>query len=208
MKIKLFCNVCIFYFCSVLLSSCATKLPVQAVTLMQQISDEGTRMHKLNVAYVNKVFNEKTTDINIFIDKEYLPELVKNIQKQIAGTAVDMNKEWPTVIQKLTPQVNGVKDSLQQTLTNNKFKILFALNQDYTFFKQACDAEINLLSSAAKLNEEKRQIFDGLLKKISADKIDASKLEQVLDNYLKKGSTISAKILNFQNDIDALFQNN
>ncbi|MEP6711918.1 MAG: hypothetical protein ABJA37_05870 [Ferruginibacter sp.] len=197
----------IFLGAALLLSSCATKIPVQSVTLMQQITNEGTRMHKINVAYVNKVFNEKTADINFFIDKEYLPEMIKNIQKQVAGTSIDMNKEWPAVIQKLTPQINATKDSLQQALMNSKFKVITKLNEDYEVFLQACTAEINLLSSAVKLNEEKRQIFDGLVKKISGDKIDAAKLEQILDNYLQKGSSVSGKILNFQNDIDNLLHN-
>ncbi len=164
-------------------------------------------MHKINVAYVNKVFNEKTADINFFIDKEYLPEMIKNIQKQITGMGIDMNKEWPAVIEKLTPQINATKDSLQQALLNNKFKVITKLNQDFDLFIQACNAETNLLSSAVKLNEEKRQIFDGLVKKISGDKMDAAKLEQILDSYLQKGSSVSAKILNFQTDIDNLLHN-
>lgn len=207
MKAKYFSYLFIFCCGLVFLNSCATRIPVQSVTLMQQITNEGTRMHKINVAYVNKVFNEKTADINFFIDKEYLPEMIKNIQKQITGMGIDMNKEWPAVIQKLTPQINATKDSLQQALLNNKFKVITKLNQDYDVFMQACNAEINLLSSAVKLNEEKRQIFDGLVKKISGDKMDAAKLEQILDSYLQKGSSVSAKILNFQTDIDNLLHN-
>ncbi len=203
MKSKYFISL-LLYSCSLLLNSCAPKLPPQAVGLMQQISNEVDRMHKLNLAYVNKAFSEKMEDVNVFIEKEYTPEMIKNIQKQIAGVNIDMNKEWPTVVQKLSPQISATKDSLQKALVENRIRIISKLNEDYNILKQACDAEMNLLSSAVKLSETNRQVYDGLIKKISGNKLDAPKLEQALNGYLQKGSSVAGMILNLQENMNAI----
>jgi hypothetical protein len=189
---------------SLLIQSCAPKLPPQAVSLMQQISNEVDRMHKLNLAYVNKTFSEKMEDVNLFIEKEYTPELIKNVQKQIAGVNIDMNKEWPAIVQKLSPQISATKDSLQKALVDNRIRIISKLNDDYNILKQACDAELNLLSSAVKLSETNRQVYNGLIQKISGNKLDAPKLEQALNGYLQKGSSVAGMILNLQENINTI----
>lgn len=193
-----------FVSLSLMIHSCTPKLPPQSVSLMQQISNEVDRMHKLNLAYVNKTFTQKMDEVNEFIDKEYTPEMIRNIQKQIAGVNVDMNKEWPAVIQKLSPQISATKDSLQKALVDNRIRIISKLNEDYSILKQACDAELNLLSSAVKLNETNRQVFDGLIRKISNDKLNPSKLEQALNGYLKKGSSVATMILNLQENMNTI----
>ncbi len=203
MKSKYLISLLLYSF-SLLINSCAPKLPPQAVSLMQQISNEVDRMHKLNLAYVNKAFSEKMEDVNVFIEKEYTPEMIRNIQKQIAGVNIDMNKEWPSVIQKLSPQISATKDSLQKALVENRIRIITKLNDDYNILKQACDAELNLLSSAVKLSETNKQVLNGLISKISGNKLDASKLEQALNGYLQKGSSVAGMILNLQENINTI----
>jgi len=180
--------------------SCA-KLPVQSVNLMQQIKDEGQRMHKLNIAYVNLVFGNKNDEVDSFMKKEYIPEFLGRIKQGIEenDTKIDMNEQWPQIFPKIVPVINAVRDSLRTALLINKGKIITKLNDDYELYKQACDAEIGLLSSATKLNNSTRQIFNSLVGKVTGNKTDLSMLEQKLDGFLQKGESIAQKIL-FLND--------
>ncbi len=180
----------------VCLNSCA-KLPVQSVQLMQQIKDEGQRMHKLNMAYVNMVFEKNNAEIDSFMNKEYIPSMISSIKKSFDenDTKIDMNKQWPQIFPKIVPVVYGVRDSLRMALAENRAKIISKLNEDYEFYRQACDAEIGLLSSATKLNNTTRQIFNTLLTKVSGNKTDLTSLEKKLDGFLQQGESIAQKIL-------------
>jgi hypothetical protein len=179
-------------------ASCA-KLPLQSVNLMQQIKDEGQRMHKLNIAYVNLLFDSKTAAVDSFMKQEYIPEFISNIKKGIDANGIDMSEEWPEVFPKIVPVINAVRDSLRTALVINKQKIVSKLNEDYEFYRQACDAQIGLLSSATKLNNSSKQVFNTLAAKITGNKIDLAMLEQKLNGFLKEGDNIAQKIL-FIND--------
>ncbi len=183
-------------FFTACLYSCA-KLPVQSVQLMQQIKDEGQRMHKLNMAYVNMVFEKNNAEIDSFMNKEYIPGFISSMKKSIDenDTKIDMNKQWPQIFPKIVPVVNSVRDSLRMALAENRNKIIVKLQEDYEFYRQACDAQIALLSSATKLNNTTRQIFNTLLTKVSGNKTDLSQLEKKLDGFLQQGESISQKIL-------------
>lgn len=176
--------------------SCA-KLPVQSVSLMQQIKDEGQRMHKLNVAYINLLFENKNAEADSFMEKEYIPEYISNIKRLMDenDTRIDMNENWQEIFPKIIPVVNAVRDSLRTALLNNKNKIITKLNEDYDLYKQACDAQIALLSSATKINNTTRQIINSIAGKITGNKTDLSMLEQRLEGFLQKGETIAQKIL-------------
>jgi hypothetical protein len=180
------------------MASCA-KLPVQSVNLMQQIKDEGQRMHKLNIAYVNLMFDSKNAAVDSFMKHEYIPEFIGNIKKGMDANGIDMSEQWTEVFPKMVPLVNAVRDSLRTALATNKQKVVGKLNEDYEFYKQACDAQIGLLSSAAKLNNTSKQIFNSLAGKITNNKIDLALLEQKLNGFLKEGDSIAQKIL-FIND--------
>ena len=190
------------------LVSC-TKLPVQSVNLMQQIKDEGQRMHKFNVAYVNLLFENKNAEVDSFMKNEYTPEFISKIKMGIEDndTKIDINELWPEILAKIIPQINGVRDSLRSALLTNKEKIITRLNTDYEFYKQACDAQIGLLSSASKLNATNTQIYNSIAGKATGNKIDLSMLEQKLEGFLKKGDSISQIILGLNENVQTITGN-
>ncbi len=190
-------------FIILLLYSCA-KLPMQSVSLMQQIKDEGTRMHKLNLAYVNLVFENKKTAVDSFIENEYTPAYLKRVKELMDDNNVKVdNNNWQTFFPKIVPVINAARDSLQHALTENKTKLVEKLNEDFGFYKQACDAQIALLSSASKLNNASRQVFNTMASKITGGKTDLTMLEQRLDAVLNKGGSIAEKILGINEAIQA-----
>lgn len=205
---KLFIKAVAATIIIVLFASCA-KLPMQSVNLMQQIKDEGQRMHKLNLAYVNLVFERQNAEVDSFMKKEYIPEFLNNVKQGLDEneTKIDMNEHWPEIFPKIVPVINSVRDSLRMALLLNKGKIITMLNTDYEFYRQACDAQIGLLSSATKLNNSSRQIFNSLISKVTGNKTDLGTLEQKLDGFLKKGEGVAQKILFLNETVQTLTGN-
>ncbi len=187
-------------------SSCA-KLPVQSVNLMQQIKDEGTRMHKLNVAYVNLFFETKNAEVDSFIKKEYMPDILANVKKYAEQANINMNEKWPEFFVKLNPVINNVRDSLRTALAQNKNKIVTKLAENYAMYSQACNAQIDLLSSATKLNNTTRQIFNSTVTKLSGNKTDLGTLEKKLDGIILGSGTIAQKILTLNETVQSLIGN-
>lgn len=205
-------NKLFYLFCLVVCISCA-KIPMQSISLMQQIKNEGERMHKLNLAYVNKLFNDQSEAINLFIEKEYTPEYIREIKAEIKNKEdelsikIDMNKEWPNIVPKINKRVNAVKDSLVKVITLSQQLIVNKLNEDYQVYEQACETQLNLLTSAAKLNESGRQAANSILSKITNNKVNMNSLESTLNNYLQKGSNAGQMITSFQLAISNLLTN-
>jgi hypothetical protein len=202
MKAKLL-YVTMIIAAALLLHSCA-KLPVSSVSLMQQIKDEGTRMHKLNIAYVNMLFENKKAAVDSFIENEYTQAYIKRTKELMDGNNFKVdNTNWQSLLPKMLPVINAARDSLQNTLAENKNRLVEKLNEDYGYYKQACDAQIALLSSATKLNNASRQVFNSIAAKITGGKTDLTMLEQRLDGALKKGSSIAEKILGINEAVQA-----
>jgi hypothetical protein len=191
---------------TLLLLSCA-KLPVSSAALMQQIKDEGTRMHKLNIAYVNLFFETKNAEVDSFIKKEYMPDLLANVKKITEQSNINMNEKWPDFFIKLNPVINSVRDSLRTALVQNKNKITAKLTEDFMMYTQACDAQISLLSSATKLNNTTRQLFNNTVTKVSGNKLDLGTLEKKLDGILMSGNTVAQKILLLNDAVQTIIGN-
>lgn len=196
----------ILILCSLyLLSNGCARIPLQSVELMENISREGNQMHRLNVAFVNSLFNNRKAAIDTFIAKEYLPYFLNAIKKQIpAGT--DMNKEWPGLVEKVLPEVNLYRDSLQTALADSRKRILDKLEANHQLFQQACTAEKELLASAVKVNDKRKGVYNQF-KGLSNEKIDINRLEAILEEWLKKGGNAAGKITELHEEINDLFNN-
>src|SRR5687768_722369 len=100
------------------ITSCA-KMPIQAVELSHALKDEGQRMHEMNLALVDYVFNEKKHMINEFITKEYSPLLIENF-KTLLPAATDYKKDFLEIMQAINPRIDARRDSLLQVLQEQK----------------------------------------------------------------------------------------
>ena len=67
---------------TLVLSSCIS-IPKSTSTLSQDVLKEDNEMHQLNIALVNQLYAYKQKQINLFIEKEYTPELISNFEKQL-----------------------------------------------------------------------------------------------------------------------------
>lgn len=200
-RIFIFPLALLVFFISMLFSSCA-KLPVQSVSLVEAISEEGTRMHSINTALVNNLFANKRDQVDVFIRTEYTPAFISNFMKNVPpGT--DLQKELPDMINAMIPEINSRRDAMQAALEENRIKILDKLNKDYLIYELACMELKRLLESAAKVDKERTALI-AQVQNLAGTKIDIEKLENQLDNFILDAGEHSQKLVKLNEEINKL----
>lgn len=184
-------------------TSCA-KVPIQAVELSQALKDEGGRMHQMNLALVEYVFNEKKHLVNEFMTNEYTPELVKNVAAMLPAD-IDLKTELPEIIKAINPKIDARRDSLLGVLQEQKMAIVQQLNTDYKVYDEAFAVMQNLLLSASKLNSSRTSVYDDI-KKLSAGKIDLQGINNALDRFIKGGGSVGEKAILLTSTIQTLLK--
>lgn len=195
-------NVLIFVL-GIILSSCA-KVPISSINLMNTIQLEGKRMHELNTLFVNKMFDEKRNRIDTFIIKQYTPVLIENFVKKIPE-GIDYKSNLPKIIASIIPKINARRDSMQNVLESNRIKIIDKLNTDYFEYDNACVQMTALLSSAVKLEDERKRAI-GQLANISKNKIDFEKLGNTLDGFIQDAGSVAKSTSNLNTSINEILK--
>ena len=95
--------------CCLAMASCA-KMPIQAVELSHALKDEGQRMHEMNLALIDYVFNEKKHLIQEFIKTEYTPAVLENF-KTLVPASTDFKKDFLDIMQAINPRIDARRDS-------------------------------------------------------------------------------------------------
>lgn len=193
-------NVLIFAI-GFLFASCA-KIPIQSISLINNIQDEGKRMHTLNITLTNKIFSEKRNTIDDFIKKEYTPKMVAEFTKRIPDN-IDIKAELPNIIASILPKINARRDSMQSVLEGNRIKMLDKLNEDFLYYDSACIEMQNLLSSAVKLEYERKKII-AQATSITKNNIDFEKLEGTIDRFVKGSGDFGKDIVNLNESVNGI----
>jgi hypothetical protein len=193
--------ICLLYcFAAV---SCA-RIPIQAVELSQSLKDEGQRMHGMNLALVEYVFNEKKTLVNEFINTEYAPALIENF-KNLLPPGTDVKKELVEIMQAINPRIDARRDSLLQVLQGQKMIITDKLNADYKVYAEAYTAMQNLLASAAKLNQQRESAYQNI-KTLSNNRINLQGIDNALNQFIKGAGTVGEKTSALTNTIQTFLK--
>lgn len=187
-----------------LLLSCA-KIPVQSVSLVEAIEEEGARMHAINTALLQSMFREKKEKINVFMEQEYTPALVENFKRQLPSNT-DYKADFAQMVQSLMPHINARKDSLLNALDEEQFRILDKMQTDYAVYQNAVGELKRLLASAAKIDAEKRALFD-TARQVSNNRIDLAGIETALDRFILSGGSVGSNLQKLNNTITALLKN-
>ena len=187
-----------------LLLSCA-KIPVQSVSLVEAIEEEGARMHAINTALLQSMFREKKEKINVFMEQEYTPALVENFKRQLPSNT-DYKADFAQMVQSLMPHINARKDSLLNALDEEQFRILDKMQTDYAVYQNAVGELKRLLTSAEKIDAEKRALFD-TARQVSNNRIDLAGIETALDRFILSGGSVGSNLQKLNNTITALLKN-
>ena len=172
------------------LSACA-KMPIESVTLTESIMNEGQRMHELNISLLNKMFLEKSAAIDVFIKEEYTPAYLENFKKYIPED-IDVEAELPGMLEAIIPEINDRRDMMQVALESQRLKLIEKLNQDYKMYEEAATELKNLVESAVKVNEERKNAYEKAAN-LTGGKVDLNQIETELDNFILKAGDISAE---------------
>ena len=190
----------IYLICITVLVSCV-KLPIQTLTLMDAISNEGKRMHELNLMLINKIFNEKSERIDSVMKKEFTPKYLQNFLANVPpGT--DFKQEFPNIIQSIIPHINSNRDRMQNALETQRIKLVTNLNQDYKVYEQASINLRNLIESGIKVNQERYKAFENV-KGLTQNKVDLNQIETELDKFILKSGDVAANITGNINELNS-----
>jgi len=182
--------------------SCSATIPPQSIDLSNAISEEGRRMHDINVSLLNKLFEKKREDIDTFIRDEYTPQYLEAFNKKIPAN-IDYEAELPNILKAITPELNSRRDMMQSALENQRVKLVTKLEKDYYVYENASIRLRDLLISAVNLDKEEQILFEQV-NGLSGDKIDFNKVENAINDFIIDGGDISNNILNLNNSIDEL----
>ncbi|SEE54471.1 hypothetical protein SAMN04487765_3039 [Tenacibaculum sp. MAR_2010_89] len=182
-------------FICLLLTACAT-VPKSTVTLTKQVIDEANSMHNLNISLVKQLFSERKARLSNFIETKYTPTLI-NKYKKLLPDSVNYKNELSNIIKSILPVIETKKDSLNNLLDAQEKVIISKLTNNYKTYSKASTSLQNLINSIAKVNATEK---DALLAidNLTGNKIDVTKVEDNLNDFLNKTSTILNKLTPFE----------
>jgi hypothetical protein len=171
-----------FYLCCFFaLASCA-KIPVQSVTLAESISREGKRMHDLNLALLNSMYQEKRQKISDFIRNDYTPWFSNQIVQGITDT-VNVKKDLPQILSRALPVLSAQIAEKQAALESSRAMLLDQLNADFLVYQSACNELTYLLKSAVKVNDADKKLFNRAAA-LTGKPINFDSLNLILDQFI------------------------
>jgi hypothetical protein len=166
---------------------------------------EGSRMHQLNIALINKMFAEKRHKIDDFITNVYTPQYIQNFMAAVPAN-VDVEEELPEILNSIIPEINSRRDQMQTALEDQRVKLVTKLDQDYVVYMNASNELWKLLESSVKVDRERKEFFDSI-KGMTNDKIDLNRVEGALDNFITDSGDVSKSILDLNETINSIIKN-
>jgi hypothetical protein len=191
-SIAIVCVVISMYGCA--------SIPASTADLSRQVIAEAHSMHQLNIALVNKLFDERKDKVNEFINNQYIPTFVKNFQSKIPP-GVDVNKELPNILKSIMPVISQKRDSLHNILDEQRDEMVTALNDNYATYQQASASLQNLISSAVKLKQTEKNTLAQIQKLVNTN-IDVGAIQKHLDKLLMETGNGFDKLLDIKATIN------
>ncbi len=187
--------------CALILSGCV-KLPIESLQLSDSITNEGKRMHEMNVALVNKMFHGKSERIDAFIQDEYTPKFLEEFMMRIPE-GVDVEAELPGILKSITPQISLRRDAMQTALEAERIKLIEKLNLDFDKYQEASSELRNLIRSGVNINEERRRAFERLTS-LTGGAINLNQVETELDKFVLKAGEVGGNLQSLETNINEL----
>jgi hypothetical protein len=178
--------------------SCAS-IPASTAILSQEVISEAGAMHKLNIALVNQLFDERKDKVSAFINNEYIPTFVKNFEAKIPA-GIDVRAELPNILKSVMPVISRKRDSLQNLLDVQRNKMVNSLNTSYSNYQKATSTLQNLITSAVKLKQSEANTL-AQIQSLAGTNIKVGQIQGHLDSLLIKTGNGFDKLLNVKSAI-------
>ncbi|MCH2196401.1 hypothetical protein [Kordia sp.] len=195
---KFFIRSIAMVFVVISINACAS-IPASTATLSQEVIAEAYSMHQLNIALINKLFEERKGKVDDFMNNQYIPLFVKNLQSKIPA-GVDINSELTNILKSVMPVINRKRDSLHNLLDTQRDQMVTSLNTNFTNYQQASATLQNLITSAVKLKQTEVNTLNQI-QNLSKTNFDIGKIQKHLDSLLIKTGDGFNKLLNIESAI-------
>ncbi|WP_298518544.1 hypothetical protein [uncultured Kordia sp.] len=195
---KFFIRSIAIAFVVISINACAS-IPASTATLSQEVIAEANSMHQLNIALVNKLFEERKGKVDAFMNNQYIPSFVKNLQSKIPA-GVDVNSELANILKSVMPVINRKRDSLHNLLDTQREQMVTSLNTNFASYQQASATLQNLISSAVKLKQTEANTLTQI-QSLTKTNFDVGKIQRHLDSLLVKTGNGFNKLLNIESAI-------
>lgn len=180
------------------LCGCAT-VPKGSVELSKEIGTGIAENQRSYTGLLNVYFASKKQQVDQWIENEYLPEYLSNIQAELkkAGQPTTLS---PQQLKDVLRDVIVERDQKHTDLENTRLLLLTKSNEHYILLSQGNAGVTGLLQSILDVKEATSSTTQKI-KTASGGKLDLEQVEKKFNDYLKKAGTASEKTNNLYNTI-------
>lgn len=180
------------------LGGCAS-VPKESVALSKEVGKGIAESQRSYTGLLNTYFVSKKQQVDQWIENEYLPEYLSNIQAELkkAGQPITLS---PQQLKDVLRDVIVERDQKHTDLENTRLLLLTKSNEHYALLSQGNAGVTGLLQSMVDVKEATSSAKQSI-KTTSGEKVDLEQIEKKFNDYLKKAGAASAKATNLYDTI-------
>lgn len=180
------------------LGGCAS-VPKESVELSKEVGKGIDESQRSYTGLLNIYFASKKQQVDQWIENEYLPEYLSNIQAGLkkAGRPTTLSSQQ---LRDVLRDVIVERDQKHTDLENTRLLLLTQSNEHYTLLSQGNAGVTGLLQSMVNVKEATSSATQ-TIKTASGGKVDLEQIEKKFNDYLKKAGAASGKTTNLYETI-------
>ena len=185
------------------LGGCAS-VPKESVELSKEVGKGIAESQRSYTGLLNIYFASKKQQVDQWIEDEYLPKYLSNIQ---AGLKKDGQPTTlsPQQLKDVLRVVIVERDQKHSDLENTRLLLLTKSNEHYTLLSQGNAGVTGLLQSMVDVKEATSSVAQ-TIKTATGGKVDLGQIEKKFNDYLKKAGAASAKETNLYDTIKSTLE--
>ena len=185
------------------LGGCAT-VPKESVELSKEVGKGIAESQRSYTGLLNTYFASKKQQVDQWIENEYLPEYLSNVQAELkkAGQPTTLS---PQQLRDVLRDVIVERDQKHTDLENTRLLLLTKSNEHYTLLSQGNAGVTGLLQSMVDVKEATSSATQ-TIKTASGGKVDLELIEKKFNDYLKKAGAASTNATNLYDTIKSALE--
>lgn len=181
------------------LGGCAS-VPKESVELSKEVGKGIAESQRSYTGLLNTYFASKKQQVDQWIENEYLPEYLSNIQAELKKSGQPTTLS-PQQMRDVLRDVIVERDQKHTDLENTRILLLTKNNEHYTLLSQSNAGVTGLLQSMVDVKEAMSSATQ-TIKTASDGKVDLEQIEKKFnDDYLKKAGAASDKATNLYDKV-------
>jgi hypothetical protein len=185
------------------LGGCAS-VPKESVELSKEVGRGIAESQRSYTGLLNTYFAAKKQQVDQWIENEYLPEYLSNIQTGLKKSG------QPTAlsVQQMRDVLRDVvmeRDQKHLDLENTRMLLLTKCNEHYTLLSQGNAGVTGMLQSMVNVREATSSAMQ-TIKTTSGGKVDLDQIDRKFNDYLKKAGAASANETSLYNTVKSALE--